>query len=453
VHLAATTAPVVERAAEFTQVVRAAASSAFRASLLDKGRPLVEALGRDAAQAEPEPLREVLTHLLRAAEALPGPSVTLLADVFLTGLQAAQRPEAPAALAEALAPALRAAPGGAFWALQLIMYLAVRGEEAASQRTAQVLEALLCEARTQSLPLIQTRRTPVPRGQAAPEAPPPAEPFDQASALAARLMPACGAMYALRERLPPTLAEESLLLLASLDQVGASATGQQVLRQALLAQERGDWTFLSIVPQVAQALAHKDFTRVLRARKLAFPAYPPNATAYTQEVALRTADSLGAPVIAWSQKGEAAAARSLLRTALYINAHLFGLSPEAVGDAVGLFEDLRARPKPRYAQRLNQQLLELAVQHPTADRMGSVRSLKGLIHALAHRDPTAAPTEVRARAHNEDAPRMTSLEIAAVQTTLVKERVRQQEAEQEAKRKAAAPRSKKPPPRTPGAKK
>lgn len=441
-HLADAAAPVATRAEELSLALRRAASPTYRAALISRGQGLIEALGQDVADLSAEQLPPVIGSLLHTGETLTGASATAFADAFLTGLLS--RPETAGAFFVALAPALRDAPAAGFWALQLLLVLAARGEVNLAQYQAGVLHVLLREARERCKHDVLALRTLKPQS-AGREAPSREQELwrqlDTTASLMVRLMPACGAMYALRERLPAPLADEALLALGELDLVSATAPGQQVVRQALLEQERGEWTFLSALPSVAFDLCEPRIVQALSGG-LALPMSMIGGEMYLKRVAIQTGRALTGPVVAWSQKGDAAAARQLLRSALYINAPLFGLGSTGLDRAAALLEDLRSRPQPSQ-ERLFMKLMELSRKHPTPQRTGSIEGLRGLVTALARRDPQAARREVLLNPNSEGPARHTTLQITAVQATLA--RTQQQEREAAAREKEARTRAKRPP--------
>lgn len=449
-HLAGSTEPVITRAEEFTLALQRAAGPTYRATLVDKGRATLEKLAAEAAALPVEALQGVLVAQLRAAQILAGPTVTTLAEGFVTGLLAAKTPTSLDTLARALAPALRIAPGGAFWAVQAMLLLEGRGEAEATQKLANILHGAIRESRQLCLPGFQTLKdshaAPLPAEQLAEVW----RQLDSAAVLAAELMPTCGALWALHERLPITLVIEALLALGTLDLVGTSAPGQRMLRGALLAQERGEWSFLSTVPQMSPSLADPRVVEVLADSGLVAAHYTNGARLFLQRVATQTARALSGPVVARSQKGEAMAARTLMSTALYLNAELFGLNAEGAGLAVDVFDTLRAKPHPSLEKRFWAKLVPLARRYPSDSGLGSIEGLRELVTALAQRDPQTVKHRGQARQEADDAPRVTALDIEAVQISMVKERQEKQAALDAEQAKAARPKPGQARPRPPG---
>ena len=436
-HLSALTGTVVERAGEFVLALQRAASGVYRSALVDKSRELLEKLAGEAAHLPAGELRQVLVSLCRAAHGLVGTSATSLADAFLSGLLGAGRPEALGTLVQVLGPALVAEPGGMFWALQLTLVLGARGEEQAALALANVLHAVLRESRQRCYPALVGLCPLLTQAGSEARAAPLWRQLESTAPLAAELMPACGAIFALSERLPVALSVEALLALGTLDMVGATEPGHRVLRAALLEQERGEWTFLNALPQVAQALAHPSVIQALADSGLNPAHYTAGGQGYLRHVATQVSRALTGPLIARSQKGEALAARTLLSTALFINAELFGLSADGAGIAVDLFDILRAKPDATREQRFQANLLKIGQRHPSATRAGSVESLYGLVTALAHRELQSASRRSRARQEADDAPRLTSLDVEASQRNLASDRESKRVAAEQARAAAA----------------
>ncbi|WP_434381618.1 hypothetical protein [Melittangium boletus] len=435
-HLAGSHASVTARAEEFTLALQRAASATYRATLVDKGRASIEKLAADAARAPAASLQLVLACMLRAAHLLPGPSVTTLADGFAAGWVSEPGRPASDALPQTLVPALRAEPGGAFWAVQLMLVFAGRGEAVLTQQLADGLHGLIREARQRCYPtLVELKAAGSPTARTA-KTQELWRRLDETAVQVAEVLPTCGAIWALQERVPIALAVEALLALGALDGVGASAPGQRMLRAALLTQERNEWSFLNLVPQLAGALADPRVVPVLEDSGLVGAHYQNGGQVYLRRVATQTGRALIAPVVARSQRGEALAARLLMSSALYLNAELFGLSPEGAGIAVDLLDALRAKPNPAQARSYLARLEELGQRYPSGT--GSVESLREFVVALTRRDPQAVKNQAPTRQEADDAPRLTALDVQAVQTTLLKEKQAQREALEQKQREAAS---------------
>ena len=306
--------------------------------------------------------------------------------------------------------------------------LAVRGEQAGSQELAARFQELLSEARERCTPLFtalreQQRQVREPAREQALR-----QRLNEAATLMTRLLPACGAMFALHAHLPQELVLEALAVLGSLDLVGSTEPGQQALRHALLDQDRGDWTFLNALPSLAPVLSQPPCLRLLEQGGLSPVSFKLGAALFLKRVATDMARALGDCVVSWSQKGHASAARTLLRTAISLQAPLYGLGPEGLEQALLLLEELRDRPGAQRGRRCAARLEALARKYPTPNRTGAIQALRPLVTGLAQRDPMSVALHLRARANTEGAPRLTGLEIAAVQTTLAKEQTAKRQA-------------------------
>jgi hypothetical protein len=424
-HLLKATGSVAERAAEWSLALRRTASHAYRLALVDQAQGALSRLAGELRALPPEALPEVCASLLRAAESLPGPGATQMAEAFVTGLLAPAKPAAMAPLAEALGLAVRARPGGGFWMSQVMLVLAARGEADAASKMAQALQATIQEARRRGVPgcqaLLELQRKGAPSAQQERIW----SRLDIATQLAAGLLPTCGALHALRDRMPAgaeTLATEALLLLGSLHVVGATRPGQRALRQALLEQERGEWTFLNAVPQLPSALASPPLLQTLAASGLLPLGAETGGSRFLPQVAEHACRMLVGPLLARARKGTGPAARNLLYMAIHLNAELFGLSPQGAGLALVPLERLRAQPDAERARECAEQLRLIAQEHPPATPGGRVESLDLLLQAFAtsalqlHSSPTA-PVD-------EDDELRTSLAVVATHGALAKQRNR-----------------------------
>lgn len=426
-HLRRSRGSPTARAEEFSLALRRASSPAWRGALVGQCRVHLERLAQESVGESVAERGELLGHLLRAGEALPVSAATSMAEAVVTGLRVARRPGAVADLVEILGPALRASPGGGVWGVQLLDVLSARDERAAAQRLAAQLQSVLSEARARCTPVLLALRELQGQARDPVRERSLRQRLDEAATLLTRLLPTCGALFSQDRHLSPELVLEALAALGTLDQVAGTPSGQQALRLALWAQERGEWTFLGALPVVAPALSQPPCLRLLEQGGLSSVSFKLGAPLFLKRVATELAHALGGCVVSWTQKGDASAARALLRTALVLNASLYGLGPEGLEQAVHLLEELRAHPTASRARRCGTRLETLARQHPTANRSGSIQALRPLVTALARRDPLAMAVHLRTRVNTEAGPRLTGLEIAAVQTTLAKERTEKRE--------------------------
>jgi hypothetical protein len=424
-HLLGVTGGVAEQAAEWSLALRRTASPAYRLALVDKAQGALARLASELVSLPPEALPEVCASLLRAGESLPGPGATQMAESFVTGLLAPAHPAALAPLAEALGLALRTRPGGGFWMSQVMLVLAVRGEADAALKMAQALQAVLQEARRRCVPGCQALLELQRKGAPAAQQERIWSRLDIATQLAAGLLPTCGALHALRDRLPAgaePLATEALLLLGSLHVVGATRPGQRALRQALLEQERGEWTFLNAVPQLPPALASPPLLQTLAASGLLPLGSETGGARFVPQVAEQTCRMLVGPLLARGQKGEVTAARNLLRMAIHLNAELFGLSLQGAGLALVPLERLRAQPDAERARECAGQLRLIAQEHPSVSQGGRIESLDPLLKALA--TPALQLQSLSTTPAGEDEELRTSLAVVATQGALAKQRNR-----------------------------
>jgi hypothetical protein len=429
-QLSASSEAVVVRAAQFEQALRRAASPAYRAALVEAGHGSLERLAGDAARQAPEERLLTWVSLLRAAGSLELESLPSMAEAVVGGVLGTGGSHAAGALAEVLGPALRLAPGGGSWAVQLIVTLAARGEVEAAEKLADALREELSQARAGCLPLLKSLRElrAGPSGAAGGEK-------DLLSALEgpglllASLIPACAQVLEKDQALPlgaGALTAEAVLCLAPLHTVAATAPGQHLLRRALLAQERGSQTFLSILPRVAQTLGNPKLVRPLWDNGLTPAHYQPAGRPFLEQTALHTGRALAGPVVARSQKGDASAAKVLLRSAVRGNAALFGLTADGARHAADALEALRDKPGPESLRRTLLRLSKIRKQHPLEKKPSGAESLQALATLLAAREsglPSQAPG-----GRPRQPTGLTALEVAADQSAHAKKKAPPREA-------------------------
>jgi hypothetical protein len=428
-ELANSSEGVAVRAAQLERGFRGGASPVYRAALLEASRGSLEKLAGSAVGLAPQEQHLTWSSLLHLAEGLELELLPVMAETVVAGGLGTQRPDAAGTLAEALGAALKRAPGGGGLAVQLIVSLSARGEVKAAERLAGALCELLREARLRCIPIFRNLR--VARGQ--PGAAGEAELLRGLEAFAplmASLMPACAQVLEKAKAMPPgavALVGEALLALASLDSVGATVAGQRVLRRTLLAQERGAQTFLAALPRVARTLAQPQFVRPLMDSGFAPVNYRGDGQLFLDHVATQLSRALAGPVLARSQKGDAPAARVLLRSALRDNAALFSLKPEGARLAGDALEALRDRPGAMPLQKSLALLDKIRRQHAPAPQPAgtepgpsSINPLHGLATALAGRKPAGLQRGPCESSRKPDS--LSLLEVAVDQTSHSKRR-------------------------------
>ncbi|MBN1208038.1 MAG: hypothetical protein JXB05_24450 [Myxococcaceae bacterium] len=389
-HLATSSEAVVARATQFEQALRRAASPEYRSALIDAGRATLEQLARDAEGLTPEERHPTWISLLRSAESLEPQSLPAMAEAVVSGILATGRAEAAGTLAEFLPPALKVAPGGGSWAFQLALTLFARGEVKAAEQLGGALHEWIRQARGSCTPIFKNLRelSAAPSGGAS-EATLLRELEAHISLLAATI-PACAYMIEHGQGLPPAAAPlltEATVSMASLNIVGATAPGQQLLRRMLLAQERGGQTFLTTLPRLALALSQKQLVQPLWNNGLLPASYQFGGRPFLDRVALHTGRALAAPVLARSKKGDEGSAKVLLRTAILGNAALFGLKPDGAHLAAEALESLRQRPGSLALRRTLELLEKIREKQSTS----STETLQELAKALADRESRLVP--------------------------------------------------------------
>ena len=388
-HLAASTGGVATRAAQLEQSLRRAASPAYRAALLDAGRGGLEALAGGAVKLTPEERHRTWVSLLRAAQSVEPDSHPMMAEAVVAGVLGTRRVNAAGTLAQAMGPALRAAPGGGSWGGQLIIALAARGEVKAAEQLAGTVRDVVHAELAGCVELFAGLR--LVRGRPSSAGPSEADllrELESRAALLVALLPTCSRVLEEGSAIPPAaspLVAEALLAMASLDVVGAIAPGQRLLRRALLAQERASPVFLTTLPRVALTLAQPQLVRPLVDLGFAPANFRSGGRLFSQKVATHLGRALAGPVLARTRKGDVPAAKVLLRSALRSNAELFGLAPEGARLAGDALEALRDKPGPLPLQRTLAILGRIRKQHALVKEPGGGEPLHALATALGAR--------------------------------------------------------------------
>ncbi len=437
--LAASTGSAPERAARFEQSLRRAASPRYRAALVEAGRGFLEKLAREAVRLAPEQRHLLWVSLLRSAGSVEEESLPGMAEAVLAGVLGAQRANAGGTLAEGLVPALKQAPEGGSWVVQLIVGLAGRGEVKAAEQLAEALRGLIHEARGVCTPLFKELRAMRNRAGSGGEGKAGVlRELGTVASLQAALIPACAQVLEKGSALPPgsaRLLDEALMSMAALDVVGAVAPGQRLLHRALLAQERGARTFLSTLPQVAHALGQPQLSRTLMDNGYMPASYVAGAQLFLEHVGTYTAQALTGPVLARSQKGDTSA-RVLLRSAIRGNAALFGFNSDGGRLAADVLEAVRDRPGAMPLSRVLKQLDRLRQKHPSGQRPFRGNTLESLATALVGSARPVTPPRAQHGEGVRGTASLSALEVAVAQST-------------HARRQAAAAKASEPPPAPP----
>ncbi|WNG16640.1 hypothetical protein [Cystobacter fuscus] len=430
---------VAERVSEFQAALRCAASPAYRATLVEKSRGHIEKLARDAIRLPTNQFHDVLVLFLGTSEALGRVACNTMSKAFLAGALGAGSADAAGKLVKALGPALQEAPEGGNWAVRLMLNLAESGKHDVAAALGQCLQDIVQKARERCGPMLGAVQTAVDKGELLERS----QKLDGHVSTLAELMPMCALLLAARNVVPGggngPLVTEALVAVASLDAVGATDSGQRLLRQTLIAEELGEPSFLGIVPVAVRPLGHPRILQLLAECGLAAPHYRNGGSLFVQRVARQVFRALSGVVIARSQKGESEEARRLLGSALCHHAALYGMNPEGGQLTAELLERLRGNPDPEQAPRVLVELDGVARTHLSPYRTGHVESLRALVMALAERDPLAAPRSAGTRRRAGAAPVMKAMEMERTFIVQAKKLQAEREAARAEKKAAAKP--------------
>lgn len=423
---AASTGAAPERAAQLEQSLRRAASPMYRAALLEAGRGSLEKLAGEGVRLAPPDRHLTWVSLLRSAGSVEWECLPAMADAVVAGVLGSQQAGAAGTLAEALGPALKQAPEGGSWVVQLIVNLTGRGEVKAAEQLAAALLGVLREARGVCVPLfreLRALRTQPPPGTKGEDG--VLRELERVAALQIALIPACAQVLEKGGALPPAsspLIGEALLSVASLDVVGAIAPGQRLLHRALLAQERGSQTFLPTLPRVANTLGQPQLSRPLVESGFMATHYALGGRVFLENVGTYTAQALTGPILARSQKGDSSA-KVLLRSAIRGNAALFGFNSEGGRLAADVLEAVRAKPGLMPLPRVLGLLDKIRLRHPVGKKPFNANTLQGLASALVR---SARPIIPPPQAQQGEGPRapvgLTALEVAVDQSAHAKQK-------------------------------
>jgi hypothetical protein len=382
-QLAESSEEPMARAARLTGSLRRAASPWYRSGLIAAARVDLKRLAEDSVGLVPEKQHSTWVWLLRAAEGLEVDTLPLMAQPLVAGMMV--KGDAGAGrLVEVLGRALRRAPGGGSLVVHLIVTLTVRGDTKAATQLAGALREVLRQARESCTPAF-----------ASPDQ------LEERAALLVSLIPACSQVLEQGQGLPPDsnpLLMEALLAEGTLNIVGATAAGQQLLRRTLLAQERGAETFLSTLPRAALTLAQPKLAPHLAEAGLTPARFNFGGRPFLEGVAMQTGRAVVGPLLARKHKGDVAAAKALLRSLVRKNAALFGLTPDGSYLAADALEALRERPEPAAIKRTLLRLGKIRKKYSLGQFPGSTEPFQPLISALARSEgdgtPRNGPTEV-----------------------------------------------------------
>lgn len=368
-QLAESSEEPMARAARLTGALRRAASPLYRSGLIAAARFDLKRLAEDSVGLVPEKLHSTWVWLLRSAESLEFDTLPLMAQPLVAGMMV-KGDSGVGRLAEVLGRALRRAPGGGSLVVHLIVTLTVRGDTKAATQLAGALREVLRQAREGCIPAF-----------ASPDA------LEERAPLLVSLLPTCCQVLEHgRQGLPPDakpLLMEALLVEGTLNIVGATSAGQQLLRRALLAQERGGETFLSTLPRAALTLAQPKLAQHLAEAGLRPAYFQFGSRPFLEGVAQHTGRAVVGPLLARKHKGDVAAAKALLRSLVRKNAALFGLTPDGSYLAADALEALRERPEPAAIKRTLLRLGKIRKKYSLGQFPGSTEPFQSLITALA----------------------------------------------------------------------
>lgn len=374
------------RAGNLARLLRRAASPAYRAALIEAGRPGLERLGSDMVALKPEELRYTWGSLLRSAETLELNTVPKMAEPLLAGMLGKESAKGVGPLVEMLGPALQLAPGGGCLVIELIVALSARSEVKGAEHLAGVLRDVIRQARGTCTPVLTTVREVRASSAKGASQDPLLDELEEPASLLAALIPTCSRVLEKGQGIPQEASSvlgEALLSIATLNIVGETAAGQRLLRRSLLAQERGSETFLTTLPRAALTLAQPKLVRPLWDSGLTPAHFQYGGRPFLERVALLTARAVAGPVLARSQKGDASTAKVLLRSAIRSNAALFGLTPDGAYLAAEALEALREKPTQVTLRGTLFRMGKIRKKYSLGQHPGSIDPFQELIAALA----------------------------------------------------------------------
>lgn len=376
----------VKRAEQLLQALRQAASPTYRTAVIEAGRGGLEWLGSDLVGLSPRELLQTWVSLFHAAECIDLLTLPTMAEALVSGAASKGGSTAMVPLAEVLTPALKAAPWGGALAVQVIVTLAGRGETKAAEQLSGVLCEVIRQARGQCVPALGALRDLRANPAAGGDEQSLLQELERQAPLLAALIPTCSRVLEKGQGIPAEASAvlgESLLCMATLNIVGATSAGQQLLRKTLLGQERNMENFLVTLPRVALTLAQPKLVRPLWDSGLTPAHFQFGGRPFLERVALYTGRAVAGAVLARNQKGDFSAAKVLLRSAIRSNPALFGLTPDGAYLAAEALEALRERPNKVILKGTMVRLAKVRKKYTLGTHPGSIDPFLDLVNALA----------------------------------------------------------------------
>ncbi len=375
----------VARADQLLQALRRAASPTYRTAVIEAGRGGLEWLGSDLVGLSSRELLQTWISLFRSADCVDLITLPTMAEALVSGAASKAGANAMLPFAEVLAPALRAAPGGGILAVQIIVTLTGRGEMKAAEQLAGVLCEVIREARGLCVPALAALRDLRANPNSGGNEQALLEELERQSPLLAGLIPACSRVLEKGQGIPAessAVLGESLLSMATLNIVGATAAGQALLRKTVLAQERNMETFLTTLPRVALTLAQPKLVRPLWDSGLTPAHFQFGGRPFLERVALYTGRAVAGAVLARNQKGDFSAAKVLLRSAIRTNPALFGLTSDGAYLAAEALEALREKPTKVALKGTVVRLAKVRKKYTLGTHPGAIDPFQDLMNAL-----------------------------------------------------------------------
>jgi hypothetical protein len=385
-HWAKSPEKPVTRAQQLAQELRRAASPVYRTALIQAGRESLKKLSGDTVALPPDELHQTWASLLRAAESLESEAHAVMAEALVAGFFSRGGPGAVGRLSEGLERALKQAPGGASLVVHIAVTLTGRGEVRAARQLTEVLRTVFHHARNNCVPVLSALREQDAQHASEESKEGLYRQLEVRGALLAELLPACSRTLEKGQGLPEgssALTSEALLCLATLSSVGATVSGQRLLYRELLAQERGRESFLVTLPRAALILAQPSLVQLLWEAGLTTTHYKFAGRPFLERVALHTGRALVNPMLARTRKGDAATAKTLLRSMIRTNAALFGLSADGAHLAAEAIEAQRDKPDMVPLKKTLYRLGKIRKKNATGQHPDSVEPFQDLVTALA----------------------------------------------------------------------